>query len=91
MKREHIKVSLEDKHLRIHGERPKSNEVEGTWRRMERPKGRFNRRYPMPDLDSVDVEAITARLEDGVLTVTIPIKKREDKMASQGKNYNVTG
>ena len=34
----------------------------------------------MPDLDSVDVDAITARLEDGVLIVTIPIKKREDKL-----------
>jgi HSP20 family protein len=91
VKREHVKVSLEDRYLRVHGERPKPNDAESgmTWRRMERPKGRFNRRYPMPDLDALDVEGIAARLEDGVLTVTIPLKQRAEEKVNV-KNIEIS-
>ena len=40
--------------------------------RMERPTGRFERRFEMPDW--IDRDKVTARIEEGILTVTLPKK-----------------
>src|SRR6476646_4847313 len=38
--------------------------------RVERGHGRFSRAFALPEI--IDVEAITADLKDGILTITIP-------------------
>ncbi|KAH7437745.1 hypothetical protein KP509_05G086800 [Ceratopteris richardii] len=84
MKREDVKVTLEGTRLKITGERH-AEKIEGphSWHRLERPKGRFTRKFPLPhEPFRVDIDAIKASFQDGVLTVNIPIKgepKREVK------------
>ena len=54
------------------GVEPQISEDGGTvtWHRRERGFGGFERRIPLPTL--VDAAGVTARLADGVLTVTCP-------------------
>ncbi|KAI5078562.1 hypothetical protein GOP47_0006233 [Adiantum capillus-veneris] len=76
VKREDVKVSIEDNYLKINGERPLEKvEQPHTWHRVERPKGRFSRKFPLPNQGArMEVDAIKALLQDGVLTITIPMK-----------------
>ncbi|MGK2942683.1 MAG: Hsp20/alpha crystallin family protein [Immundisolibacter sp.] len=66
-----VDINLEQGVLTISGERPAipADEVSG-YRRAERARGRFVRRFSVPE--SVDVEQVAARAEDGVLQVSIP-------------------
>jgi HSP20 family protein len=66
-----VEITLEQGVLTIAGERPKdakSNDVERS--RLERPYGRFHRRFTLPD--TVDAEGVRASGRDGVLEVSIP-------------------
>jgi HSP20 family molecular chaperone IbpA len=66
-----IQVSIEKGELVIKGERTQEEELEeGTYYRMERSYGAFERRLPIPE--GVDEEAITATYEGGVLEVVVP-------------------
>jgi HSP20 family protein len=69
--REDIAVSLENSVLTIRGERKAlhTDHPQG-YRRRERRLGRFERRFTLPD--SVDSAAISARVSDGVLEISIP-------------------
>ncbi|KAJ7542218.1 hypothetical protein O6H91_10G094800 [Diphasiastrum complanatum] len=72
LKKEEIKVQVEDgRTLQISGER-KKEEVEKTdkWHRVERTQGSFLRRFRLPE--NAKVEEVKAKVEDGVLTVTVP-------------------
>ena len=66
-----VDINLEQGVLTISGERAAipADEAAG-YRRAERPRGRFVRRFSVPE--SVDVEQVTAHAEDGVLQVSIP-------------------
>ena len=44
-------------------------------RRRERLHGQFTRRFQLPD--TADIKQISAKAEDGVLTVTVPKKEPE--------------
>ncbi|GAB4348369.1 MAG: Hsp20/alpha crystallin family protein [Immundisolibacter sp.] len=66
-----VDINLEQGVLTISGERAAIGAEEApSYRRVERPRGRFVRRFSVPD--SVDIDQVTARAENGVLQVSIP-------------------
>lgn len=70
IKPEDIDVSLEDGVLTICGERRFDNEqTRDGYRRVERVRGTFYRRFTMSD--TADQDKVTARCNDGVLEVVI--------------------
>lgn len=64
-----IEINMENGCLSIKGERPLDREDEKSFKRLERPRGTFYRRFSMPD--SADPNKITARSRNGVLEITI--------------------
>ena len=85
LKKEEVKVEVgEGRILQISGERSKEqHEKNDKWYRVERSGGKFLRRFQLPDNASIgQIKASMASMENGVLTVTIPIeeeKKRDVK------------
>ena len=66
-----IHVDVEDDYVAIHGTRaPKAEPTPESRRRIERTFGSFRRVVRLPKL--VDKDAIEAKYEHGVLTVTLP-------------------
>ena len=66
-----VKLSLEKGVLLISGERPQGSLSEGMrYHRNERPYGRFERAFRVPD--SVDEQKLEADLKNGILTVRLP-------------------
>ncbi|KAK0605219.1 hypothetical protein LWI29_024271 [Acer saccharum] len=88
MKKEEVKVEVEDDRvILISGERNVDKEdKEDKWHRVERSRGRFSRRFRMPE--NVKMDQIKASLENGVLTVTLP--KHEAKKADV-KSIQISG
>lgn len=80
IKAEQIVVEIVDGDLVVRGERPYDRcsepgedgqePAEPVYHLLERSHGTFARRFPLPP--GVDGEAVTARLSDGLLTVTVP-------------------
>ena len=70
---EDVKVDIEKNVLTLSGERKvEKEEVEGTYRRVERQYGSFTRSFTLPE--TVDTENITADLKEGVLALRLPKK-----------------
>ena len=66
-----IDVSMENGILTIKGEREtESKEEKEGYKRVERSKGSFYRRFSLPD--SADADKINAKSQNGVLEITIP-------------------
>ncbi|MET0987078.1 MAG: Hsp20/alpha crystallin family protein [Steroidobacteraceae bacterium] len=66
-----VDITLDQGVLSIAGEREKDEKASGVERsRVERPYGRFHRRFTLPD--TVDAAAVRATGREGVLEVTIP-------------------
>lgn len=73
IERSALDISLEDNRMAVRGERV----VDQTGnQRLERPAGRFLRRFDVPA--TVDQEAIAAEYKDGVLSIQLP-KRREQR------------
>ncbi|XP_022746197.1 17.5 kDa class I heat shock protein-like [Durio zibethinus] len=72
LKKNEVKVEVEDgRVLCIRAEKNMEKEVKSeTWHRVERSSGVFVRRFRLPE--NAKVYQLTAYLENGVLTVTVP-------------------
>jgi HSP20 family protein len=74
--RDQIEIHAEDNRIVIRGQRGAGPGEAASpipceqYHRVERGHGRFSRAFALPE--TVDVDAVTADLKDGVLTVTIP-------------------
>ena len=72
-KRDAVEINLENQTLRVTAQRPVAEEADGILL-QERHINRFDRSFRLPP--TVDGNGVTAKLEDGVLTITL--NKRED-------------
>ncbi len=73
LERDQIEIQAEDNRIVIRGERsvgPGCDLPCEQYHRIERGHGRFSRAFALPE--SIDVNAVSADLKDGILTVTIP-------------------
>jgi|SoimicmetaTmtLMB_FD_contig_41_6562422_length_1902_multi_3_in_0_out_0_2 HSP20 family protein len=85
MKREDIKVTVEDSVLTIEGERKfDATTKRDQYQRIERGYGAFQRSFSLSS--TVDASRVSATYQDGVLTVTLP--RRED---TRPRQIQVTG
>ena len=66
-----IEITMENGMLAIRGERSAEKEEDRNgFRRVERVRGTFYRRFSLPD--TADVERVQARGKDGVLEIVLP-------------------
>jgi HSP20 family protein len=71
IKKEAVKVTVENGVLTIQGERNREKEEKGKkYHRVERSYGRFVRSFTLPD--SVDAATVKAEYADGVLNLHLP-------------------
>jgi HSP20 family protein len=71
VKKEEVKVTVEEGVLSIHGERNVEKEEKGRkFHRIERAYGSFERSFTLPD--DADATRITSDFKDGVLKVRLP-------------------
>ncbi|HWW83683.1 MAG TPA: Hsp20/alpha crystallin family protein [Vicinamibacterales bacterium] len=73
LSRDQIEIHAEDSRITIRGARPTHQGREISceqYHRVERGHGQFSRLFTLPE--SIKVDAVTADLKDGVLTVIIP-------------------
>ena len=80
LKKEDVRISVEDNVLTLTGERREEKEEKGRKvHRMERCAGSFTRSFSLPA--AIQADKVTAAYKDGVLTVQVP--KREDAKPRQ--------
>lgn len=80
-----IEVRMENGILSIKGQRPSETEENRTgYRRIERVRGSFQRRFSLPD--TADAAGISATSQHGVLEVVIPKQNK-----AQPRRIEVTG
>ncbi len=74
LRKEDVRVTVQDNVLTIQGERRLQREEKGVdFHRQERFYGKFLRSFTLPD--TVDAQRVSAEFKDGVLRLTLP--KRE--------------
>lgn len=71
MKKDDLKITIQENVLNILGEKRREEEVKGmTYHRVERVYGQFTRSFTLPGV--VDASKINAVFKDGVLNLTLP-------------------
>jgi len=84
VKREDVKVTLEDGVLTIQGERKQEREEKGKkYHRVERSYGSFVRSFSLPDV--IDEEKVKAEFRDGVLNLHLPKSEKAKPKAIEVK------
>ena len=84
VKKEDVKVSLEDGVLTIQGERKYEKEEKGKkFHRIERSYGSFVRTFSLPDV--IDEEKVKAEFKDGVLNLHLPKSEKAKPKAIEVK------
>jgi HSP20 family protein len=84
VKKEDVKVTLEDGVLTIQGERKQEKEDKGKkYHRVERTHGSFVRSFTLPDL--VDEEKVKAEFKDGILKLQLPKSEKARPKAIEVK------
>ena len=84
VKKEDVKVTLEDGVLTIQGQRKQEKEEKGTkYHRVERTYGSFVRSFTLPDL--VDEAQVKAEFKDGVLNLQLPKSEKAKPKAIEVK------
>jgi HSP20 family protein len=82
LEKDDVNVEIDDGVLTISGERSEQREENrDDFYRSERSYGQFYRAIPLPD--GVDTEAVEASFKDGVLEVTLPAPKDQDRQAKR--------
>jgi HSP20 family protein len=82
LRKQDIKVSVEDGTLYLTGERKVESEDKGlTFHRMERAYGRFERAFTLPE--NAEREKITSEYKEGILTVRLPKNPKARRAAQQ--------
>ncbi|MEX0686459.1 MAG: Hsp20/alpha crystallin family protein [Balneolales bacterium] len=80
MKKEDIKIDLEDRTLTISGERKQEKEDKNVkYHIIESRYGQFERSFTLPS--NVDLDSLNAKYKDGMLNLTI--QKVQKKMSKQ--------
>ncbi|MBN1858511.1 Hsp20/alpha crystallin family protein [Candidatus Bipolaricaulota bacterium] len=75
MKKEDLSIKVEENTLVISGERKRNDDVKKeNYFRVGRQYGRIQRSFPLP-ADLVERTNVKARFEDGILTITVPLKE----------------
>jgi HSP20 family protein len=70
-----LEIELLDGYLSVRGERRRPEVGEGkTFAHSERPFGRFERRFKVPE--GVEPDSILARMDNGVLSLIVPKPER---------------
>ena len=84
VKKDDVKVTLEDGILTIQGERRREKEEKTTkYHRVERSYGSFVRSFSLPD--QVDEGGVKAEYKEGVLNLTIPKSEKAKPRAIEVK------
>jgi HSP20 family protein len=87
MKKEDVQVNVKDGRLFISGETKRDEEIKReNYFRLGRDYGRFQRCFPIPE-QKIEKDGIKARLVDGILRVTVPLKDsvKDEKKAIEIK------
>lgn len=86
VKKEDVKVTIEDGMITMRGERRQEKEDKGEkFHRIERCYGSFMRSFRIPD--DADESAVKAEFKDGMISVTIP---KSEKAKSKPKEIEVS-
>jgi len=84
VKKEDVKVTLEDGVLTIQGERKQEKEEKGKkYHRVERSYGSFVRSFSLPDV--IDEGKVKAEFKDGVLNLHLPKSEKAKPKAIEVK------
>jgi HSP20 family protein len=84
VKKEDVKVTMEDGVLTLEGERKQEKEEKGKrYHRIERSYGSFMRSFELPD--NVDTSKAKAEYKDGMLTLSLPKSEKAKSKALEIK------
>jgi HSP20 family protein len=84
VKKEDVKVTVEDGVLTIQGERKQEKEEKGKrYHRIERSYGSFVRSFSLPDV--IDEEKVKAEFKDGVISLHLPKSEKAKPKAIEVK------
>jgi HSP20 family protein len=84
VKKEDVKVTLEDGVLTIQGQRKQEKEETGTkYHRIERSYGSFARTFSLPDM--IETDKVKAEFKDGVLNLYLPKSEKAKPKAIEVK------